>query len=194
MPEEHYVAFRAFREDPQANPLKTPSGKIEIYSERLAKIAGAAKMKKDEIIHPLPAYTPGFDGWDDPLRKTYPLQLTGFHYKAAPTPATAILMCYSRPAHKRCGLTPLMLRLAVSVMAIPVRVFNNNGEMLIAAKVTPRILPGVTAIGQGAWLKADMFGDRVDHGGSINILTSHRPSPLAKGNPSHSNLVQIEKV
>ena len=73
-------------------------------------------------------------------------------------------------------------------------VFNNNGEMLIAAKVTPRILPGVTAIGQGAWLKADMFGDRVDHGGSINILTSHRPSPLAKGNPSHSNLVQIEKV
>ncbi|EPV4597299.1 hypothetical protein ACV4SG_003617, partial [Shigella sonnei] len=23
---------------------------------------------------------------------------------------------------------------------------------------------------------------------------SHRPSPLAKGNPSHSNLVQIEKV
>ncbi len=59
---------------------------------------------------------------------------------------------------------------------------------------TPRILPGVTAIGQGAWLKADMFGDRVDHGGSINILTSHRPSPLAKGNPSHSNLVQIEKV
>ncbi|EPY5982361.1 hypothetical protein ACXFC5_005235, partial [Escherichia coli] len=24
--------------------------------------------------------------------------------------------------------------------------------------------------------------------------TSHRPSPLAKGNPSHSNLVQIEKV
>lgn len=46
--------------------------------------------------------------------------------------------------------------------------------------MTPRILPGVTAIGQGAWLKADMFGDRVDHGGSINILTSHRPSPLAK--------------
>ncbi|EDQ1112717.1 molybdopterin-dependent oxidoreductase, partial [Salmonella enterica subsp. diarizonae] len=27
-PEEHYVAFRSFREDPAANPLKTPSGKI----------------------------------------------------------------------------------------------------------------------------------------------------------------------
>ncbi|EGC4055685.1 molybdopterin-dependent oxidoreductase [Salmonella enterica] len=75
-----------------------------------------------------------------------------------------------------------------------VRVFNQNGQMLIPAKVTPRILPGVTAIGQGAWLNADMFGDKVDRGGSINILTSHRPSPLAKGNPSHSNLVQVEKA
>ncbi|CQF63484.1 anaerobic dimethyl sulfoxide reductase subunit C [Salmonella enterica subsp. enterica serovar Typhimurium str. DT104] len=56
------------------------------------------------------------------------------------------------------------------------------------------MVPGVTAIGQGAWLNADMFGDKVDRGGSINILTSHRPSPLAKGNPSHSNLVQVEKA
>ncbi|TMR10720.1 hypothetical protein, partial [Escherichia coli] len=25
-------------------------------------------------------------------------------------------------------------------------------------------------------------------------LTTQRPSPLAKGNPSHTNLVQVEKV
>ncbi len=31
-----FVRFAAFRADPQANPLKTPSGKIEIYSERIA--------------------------------------------------------------------------------------------------------------------------------------------------------------
>lgn len=194
MVDQPFLDFRAFREDPQANPLKTPSGKIEIYSERLAKIADTWELKKDEIIHPLPAYTPGFDGWDDPLRKTYPLQLTGFHYKARTHSSYGNIDVLQQACPQEVWINPIDAQARGIRHGDTVRVFNNNGEMLIAAKVTPRILPGVTAIGQGAWLKADMFGDRVDHGGSINILTSHRPSPLAKGNPSHSNLVQIEKV
>ena len=165
-PEEHYVAFRAFREDPQANPLKTPSGKIEIYSDRLAKIADTWELKKDEIIH----------------------------YKARTHSSYGNIDVLQQACPQEVWINPIDAQARGIRHGDTVRVFNNNGEMLIAAKVTPRILPGVTAIGQGAWLKADMFGDRVDHGGSINILTSHRPSPLAKGNPSHSNLVQIEKV
>ncbi|EJS2405353.1 molybdopterin-dependent oxidoreductase [Salmonella enterica] len=193
-PEEHYVAFRAFREDPAANPLKTPSGKIEIYSERLATLANTWELKKDEIIHPLPAYTPGFDGWDDPLRQRYPLQLTGFHYKARTHSSYGNIDILQQACPQEIWINPIDAQARGIQHGDTVRVFNQNGEMLIPAKVTPRILPGVTAIGQGAWLNADMFGDKVDRGGSINILTSHRPSPLAKGNPSHSNLVQVEKA
>ena len=193
-PEEHYVAFRSFREDPAANPLKTPSGKIEIYSERLATIAETWELKQDEIVHPLPAYAPGFDGWDDPKRKTYPLQLTGFHYKARTHSSYGNIDVLQQACPQEIWINPVDARSRGIHHGDTVRVFNSNGQMLIAAKVTPRILPGVTAIGQGAWLNADMFGDQIDHGGSINILTSHRPSPLAKGNPSHSNLVQVEKA
>ncbi|CDY99189.1 putative anaerobic dimethyl sulfoxide reductase chain A [Salmonella enterica subsp. enterica serovar Paratyphi A] len=193
-PNGHFVAYKKFHEDPQANPLKTPSGKIEIYSERLATLANTWELKKDEIIHPLPAYTPGFDGWDDPLRQRYPLQLTGFHYKARTHSSYGNIDVLQQACPQEIWINPIDAQARGIQHGDTVRVFNQNGQMLIPAKVTPRILPGVTAIGQGAWLNADMFGDQIDRGGSINILTSHRPSPLAKGNPSHSNLVQVEKA
>ncbi|HBZ1999544.1 TPA: cupin fold metalloprotein, WbuC family, partial [Klebsiella pneumoniae] len=81
-PNGHFVAYRDFRRDPEAHPLKTPSGKIEIYSSRLAEIAARWQLEKDEVISPLPVYASTFEGWDDPLRSQYPLQLFGFHYKA----------------------------------------------------------------------------------------------------------------
>ena len=37
-------------------------------------------------------------------------------------------------------------------------------------------------------------GNVVDIGGNINTLTSLRPSPLAKGNPQHTNLVEVRKA
>lgn len=74
--------IKKFRDDPQANPLKTPSGKIEIYSSRLAKIANTWELQKDEVISPLPVYASTFEGWDDPKRSAFPLQLFGFHYKS----------------------------------------------------------------------------------------------------------------
>jgi anaerobic dimethyl sulfoxide reductase subunit A len=48
------------------------------------------------------------------------------------------------------------------------------------------------SVPQGAWYKPDPDG--VDRGACINTLTTWRPSPLAKGNPQHTNLVEIEKA
>jgi anaerobic selenocysteine-containing dehydrogenase len=61
----------------------------------------------------------------------------------------------------------------------------------LPVKVTPRIMPGVVSFPQGAWYKP--VGN-VDEGGNINTLTSQRPSPLAKANPSHTNLVEVLKA
>jgi anaerobic dimethyl sulfoxide reductase subunit A len=73
-----------------------------------------------------------------------------------------------------------------------VRVWNERGELVIPARVTPRILPGVVDIPQGAWWKPDANG--VDHGGCINVLTSHRWTPLAFGSAQHTIMVEVEKA
>lgn len=193
-PAGHFVAYKKFRDDPVANPLKTPSGKIEIYSAALAKIAGSWQLEKDEVISPLPVYASTFEGWDSADRKQFPLQLFGFHYKARTHSSYGNIDVLKAACRQEVWLNPVDAERRGISNGDMVRVFNGRGEVRIAAKVTPRIMPGVSAMGQGAWHDANMTGDRIDHGACINTLTTHRPSPLAKGNPQHTNLVEIEKV
>ncbi|ESM18706.1 DMSO/selenate family reductase complex A subunit [Enterobacter hormaechei] len=193
-PNGHFVAYKKFRDDPDANPLKTPSGKIEIYSSKLADIAATWELQKDETITPLPVYTSTFEGWDAPERSKFPLQLFGFHFKARTHSSYGNVDVLQAACRQEVWLNPVDAEQRGIKNGDMVRVFNDRGEVRIAAKVTPRIMPGVSAMGQGAWHDANMNGDRVDHGSCINTLTTHRPSPLAKGNPQHTNLVQIEKA
>ena len=72
-----------------------------------------------------------------------------------------------------------------------VRVWNQHGELVIPARITPRILPGVVDIPQGAWWAPDDNG--VDFGGCINVLTSERWTPFAFGTAQHTIMVQISK-
>lgn len=193
-PNGHFVAYKKFRENPEANPLKTPSGKIEIYSSKLAEIAATWELEKDETISPLPVYASTFDGWDAPERAQFPLQLFGFHFKARTHSSYGNVDVLKAACRQEVWLNPVDAEKRGIKNGDTVRVFNSRGEVRIEAKVTPRIMPGVSAMGQGAWHDANMSGDRIDHGSCINTLTTHRPSPLAKGNPQHTNLVQIEKV
>jgi anaerobic dimethyl sulfoxide reductase subunit A len=73
-----------------------------------------------------------------------------------------------------------------------VQVLNDRGSLVIDVKVTPRITPGVVGIPQGAWYTPDKDG--LDQRGSLNVLTSQRPTPLAKANPQQTNLVEVKKL
>ena len=191
-PQGHHVAYKAFREDPQANPLTTPSGKIEIYSQDLAKIAATWELPEGDVIDPLPIYTPGFENYNDPLTAKYPLQLTGFHYKSRVHSTYGNVDVLKAACRQEMWINPIDARKRGIANGDRIRIFNDRGEVHIEAKVTPRMMPGVVALGEGAWYNPD--ASRVDQAGSINVLTTQRPSPLAKGNPSHTNLVQVEKL
>ncbi|EDF4350844.1 DMSO/selenate family reductase complex A subunit, partial [Salmonella enterica] len=191
-PEGHHVAYKDFREDPQANPLTTPSGKIEIYSQALADIAATWELPEGDVIDPLPIYTPGFENYNDPLTDKFPLQLTGFHYKARVHSTYGNVDVLKAACRQEMWINPMDAQKRGINNGDKVRIFNDRGEVHIEAKVTPRMMPGVVALGEGAWYDPD--AKRVDQGGCINVLTTQRPSPLAKGNPSHTNLVQVEKA
>jgi anaerobic dimethyl sulfoxide reductase subunit A len=180
-----YVAFQNEISDPAKYPFKTPSAKIEIFSKTLY-----------DMNHPgipgVPKYIKAWEGPEDPLARKYPLQCIGPHFK--------------RRTHSTFDASPWLEEADPQVMWISsqdaavrgiedgdrVKVFNHRGALMIAARVTKRIRPGVVSIPQGAWYTPDKNG--VCQRGCVNILTSQRPTPLAHGNAQHTILVEVEKV
>ncbi|MEA9391283.1 dimethylsulfoxide reductase subunit A [Acerihabitans sp. TG2] len=191
-PDGHFVAYKDFRADPVAHPLTTPSGKIEIYSAALAQLAATWELKPGDVIDPLPVYSAGFENYDDPLNQKYPLQLTGFHYKSRTHSTYGNVEVLKAANPQEIWLNPIDASARGIHSGDVIKVFNDRGELHINAKVTPRMMPGVVGLAEGAWYTPD--GNRIDHAGSINVLTTQRPSPLAKGNPSHTNLVQVARI
>jgi anaerobic dimethyl sulfoxide reductase subunit A len=190
------VGLADFRRDPQKYPLQTPSGKIEIFSKTLFD------MGKTDEIPAVPKYIPE---WENPFpenangssvsgehsQKQYPLQAIG-HHSLARVHSTHDNNDWLQEAFpQRIFINPLDAAARYINDGDLVRVWNERGELLIHARLTLRILPGVVDIPQGAWWNPDPEG--IDHGGCINVLTSHRWTPLAFGSTQHTIMVQVEK-
>lgn len=190
---EPFVALRDFVADPEGHPLPTPSGKIEIYSERLARLCDTWELGPGEAIDPLPVFDPAFDSYLD-LTEEYPLLIVGFQSKGSTHSSYANNPVLARAVGHDAWVNPADAAARGIADGDEIRVFNAHGEMRTRAKVTPRVMAGTVAVPEGAWHDADMDGDRIDHGGCINTLTAYHPTALAKGNPQHSNIGQVARV
>jgi anaerobic selenocysteine-containing dehydrogenase len=191
-PGEPQVGLREFRDDPVRHPLNTPSGKIEIFSPRLWNMAQTWELPEGDVITALPEYHCTWGDPDDSQFSPYPLQCVGHHYKQRTHSTYGNNPWLEEVAPQMVWMNPLDARQRGLCHGDMVRIFNQFGQTLVRAKVTPRIMPGVLSLPQGAWHHAGPDG--VDQNGCINVLTSQRPSPVAKGNPQHTNLVQAEKA
>jgi len=181
---EPYVALQKQIRDPAKNRFPTPSGKIEIYSQQWADL-------NHPELPPIPKYIETWEGRNDPLAKKYPLQLITTHFK--------------RRANNQYDNIPWLKELEPQTVLIHstdartrgirdgeiVRVFNDRGKIMIPAKITERIMPGVVDVPQGAWFDPDEEG--VDRGGCANVLTKDAYSPGGSF-PYNTSLVQVEKA
>ena len=165
-------------------PFNTPSGKIEIFSKTLYDLG------RPDDIPGTPRHIYCVEGPEDKLMEKYSLQLIAYHTK--------------RRCHSQGDGTAILQELDPTALWINpedaaarqikdgdmVEVFNDRGVMRVPAKVTKRIVAGVIAVSEGGWYKAGKDG--ADLGGSINVLTmSDKATPLANGNPQHTNLADV---
>lgn len=196
-----FISMEKFRADPVANALDTPSGKIEIFSEKLLQFTEGWELQDGDTLKgmstlpPLPVYIPEWYGVESTTDE-FPLVLTGFHYRGRIHSSWGFIEDLKEVNPQEAWINPLDAQERGIEQGDTIRVKNQFGIIELLAKVTSRVVPGTVAVSQGAWHMADMYSDpeRVDRGGSINTLTTQRPSPLSKGNPQHTNICQVEKV
>jgi len=155
-----------------ASPLKTPSGKIELYSEKMEKQGYA----------PLPTYTPLIDDGDYP-----------FLFVPAPNHNFLNSTFSNNEKHVRMEKAPKLhmnaadaadLGLASGDMA---RVWNARGECELVVSAGEDVLPGVV-VSQGLW------ADAPRRKALVNALTPDRVADMGGGAVFFSGRVQVEKV
>ncbi len=191
-PTQAAVLLEEFRADPSAFPLSTPSGRIELFSEKLHAL-GYEECPGHPIWYPVDEFL------GDARAKCFPLHLVSMQ----PTSRLHAQYDFGKVSceSKIHGREPMKINPADAAARNicdrdVIRVFNDRGAMLAAAVVTDAVRPGVVQIATGAWydpLEPGVLGS-LDKHGNLNVLTSDRASSrLGQGCAAQSVLVQIER-
>ena len=183
-----FIRFADFRRDPQAHPLKTDSGKIEIYSARIAGYGYA-----DCAGHPMWLEPDEWFGNAEPDQ----LQLLSAH------PAhrlhsqlnySALREQYAVADREPVTIHPQDAHARGIADGDTVRVWNQRGQVLAGAVVTAGIKPGVICIHEGAWPDLDLAANGICKNGAVNVLTKDLPSSkLGNGCAGNTALAWLEK-
>jgi len=169
--ENHYAKVDARL--PLPGKLPTPSGKIELYSQRMA----------ERGLPPLPTYTPLNAEAEQPLP---------FVFIPGPNHHFLNSTFSNNEKHVSFEKTPRlhMNRADAEARGIRdrdlVRVWNGRGECVLTASVGDGVLPGVV-VSQGLW--ADEPGTKR----LVNVLTPDRLADMGGGAVFFSGRVDVEK-
>jgi biotin/methionine sulfoxide reductase len=188
---EEYILFDDFRADPAKHRLGTPSGRIELYSERIAGFGY-------DDCPPHPKWLEPAEWLGGEAAARYPLHLVSsqprfrLHSQMDPGPISAIGKVAGREA---VAINPADASRRGIAGGDVVRVFNARGACLAGAVVTDEVREGVVRLSCGAWYDPAGPGeDALCVHGNPNVLTrDHGTSRLGQGPSSGTALVEIER-
>jgi biotin/methionine sulfoxide reductase len=182
-----------FREDPGTNALATPSGRVELFSERIAGF-----NYEDCPGHPV---------WLEPIEwlgggaaARFPLHILSNQPRARLH--SQLDHAGSSQATKVGGREPVRIHpKAAAARSISagdvVRLHNDRGSCLAGAVITDDVRPDVVQLSTGAWYDAVDPADSVslESHGNPNVLTRDiGTSRLAQGPSAQTALVELERL
>ena len=182
--EKPIVAFRKQIEDPENHPFETPSGKIEIFSDRVADL-------NNPLCPPIPKYMQVPEDRNDALAEKFPLQLLTPHPKNRVHSELYKVAWLREVEPHRAWINPVDADARGIKDGDEIYVYNDRGRVSIPAWVTERIKPGVISIFEGAWYTPDEKG--IDRGACANTLTRDAYSGGGAA-VLNTTLVQTEKI
>ena len=193
-----------FYKDPEANPLPTPTGKLEFYSESLAK-----HFPADTERPPMPRWIEKSTTHDERISSkraaVYPLLMMSNHGRWRVHAqcddiswTREVLTCkvkgFDGYLYEPCWMNPKDAEKRGIRNGDIVKVFNERGGVLCGALVWERIMPGVISIDHGA--RADfIIPGKLDRGGAINTISPEGiVSKHCAGQATSGFLTEVGKV
>ena len=202
--EDDPPGFRKFYEDPEKYPIDTPSGKLEIYSERLAR-----HFPDDKERQPIPKWVEKSETHDERISSEraskYPLLMMSnhgrwrMHAQCDDISWTREIGTCKVKAWDGYMYEPLWIHPATAeARGIEngdiVRAYNERGSVLGGAIVWERIKPGVVYMDHGARCDWIIPGE-LDRGGAVNLISPNGiVSKHCPGMATSGYLVEVEKV
>ncbi|MBN2324721.1 MAG: molybdopterin-dependent oxidoreductase [Spirochaetes bacterium] len=162
-----------FAADPERNPLDTPSGKIELYSESYAA-AGFSPVAECRVL---------------PEDGEYPLRLITPHPRLRTHSQYHNISWFRDRQENVLSIHPSDAERRGIHNGDEVLVRSREGRMRVRILVTEDILPGVVSAYEGVWPVFD--DDGTETAGSVNVLTSTVPTEPSMGSRTHSVFVEV---
>jgi anaerobic dimethyl sulfoxide reductase subunit A len=175
-PQQARTGLADFAADPAGSPLDTPSGRVEIASDRYARQTGF----------------PAIPTWQPPPRdERFGLLMVSpksRHY-----------------THSQSNLPPLKGRQPQALTMHPadaaargiapgdrVCIYNDRGEGIVPVRLSPEVMEGVVSLPEGIWAELDEKG--VDRAGSANLFTATDGTAPAAANIQHGMAVAVRRA
>lgn len=199
--EKDVVGLRPFYDDPEKNPLPTPTGKLEFYSERIAK-----NFPDDLERPPIPKWIEKSAMHDERQSSwranQYPLLLMSNHGRWrvhsqaddiswSREVVTCKVRGYDGYMYEPVWIHPSDAEARGIKMGDIVMVHNERGIVLCGARVWERVMPGVAYVDHGARHDPIIPG-KVDRGGAINTISGEGiTSKRCVGQATSGYLVEV---